>query len=261
MNSICGICCFGINEGSVCRDCREKFRAICTDTAEFQHCLQCNHCDVYYFPCRCCAKHAFNGVLGCGSGYCQGSINKPGIKPLQLEEIVKILEVKGGVILEDFDIYSEEITETRSEEIVTETRSEEIVTETRSEEIGTEEIGTETRSEEIGTETRSEEIGTETRSEEIVTEEIETRSETGTDEIVTETRTETNTDEIVTDVTDKIVIETETDDTITDVTDEIEIVIETDEIVPDENIVPDIPKKKGYFSWIKSGAKKIMFLG
>ena len=252
MNSICGICCFGINEGSVCRDCREKFRAICTDTAEFQHCLQCNHCDVYYFPCRCCAKHAFNGVLGCGSGYCQGSINKPGIKPLQLEEIVKILEVKGGVILEDFDIYSEEITETRSEEIVTETRSEEIVTETRSEEIGTEEIGTETRSEEIGTETRSEEI---------VTEEIETRSETGTDEIVTETRTETNTDEIVTDVTDKIVIETETDDTITDVTDEIEIVIETDEIVPDENIVPDIPKKKGYFSWIKSGAKKIMFLG
>ena len=88
MNSICHLCDFGINEGSVCRDCRLLFKSLSINETKFNECIICEICDVYGFPCNQCAKDVFNYSLGCGNGYQNTSNNGEILDADQLMEII-----------------------------------------------------------------------------------------------------------------------------------------------------------------------------
>ena len=68
MNSICEICDDIWDEGHVCHKCRQVFRPLAENQSEFDMCVVCNTCDTYWFPCRECAKYAFEYRLGPGNG-------------------------------------------------------------------------------------------------------------------------------------------------------------------------------------------------
>jgi len=69
MNSIYHLCGFGINEGSVCRECISTFKPLSVNDTKFDKCIECESCDIYGFPCLQCAKDVFDYSLGSGNGY------------------------------------------------------------------------------------------------------------------------------------------------------------------------------------------------
>jgi len=95
MDSLCEICLETPNEGNVCRQCRERFRILSESEYEFETCLMCDLCDYYWFPCRNCAKYAFEYKLGLGHGSGEDfdyiSENDEN-QPLTTDELLNVLE-------------------------------------------------------------------------------------------------------------------------------------------------------------------------
>ncbi len=89
MESICEICDEMINEGHVCRECREKFKPLSKSDIEFAQCLCCMVCDKHWFPCHFCAKDVFEYRLGPGNG--SRNIGNILGDPLDLDQMLHIL--------------------------------------------------------------------------------------------------------------------------------------------------------------------------
>jgi len=89
MNSICHNCANGINEGSICRDCRKLFKCLARKDCDYSTCVNCVSCDTNDFPCNKCAGEIFEFVLGFGNGSHYQGTNEG--EKLDVDQLLNIL--------------------------------------------------------------------------------------------------------------------------------------------------------------------------
>ena len=273
MNSVCGICSLGINEGSICRECRVNFSSLSINVYNYNKCLECEYCDIYDFPCLQCAQYVFDGVLGRGNGTWE-EMSEEGYNInnnsndiiMDVEDMIRILRDKKNIIVEGFEsseISCEEISEISCEEI-SEISCEEIS------EISSEEIS-EISSEEISEISSAKNLyklkslinqaeDSINRKEDIIKLKKEIISKNKEDAVVVleyikgkyelselsyesleESESELSSDSYL---GEEIYVDTKLDKT-----EPVHIISKSDQ-----------PKKKGYYSWVKGGVKKILFM-